>query len=470
MSDEEFRYTTVLRRASDALVRKRNRLESLSGARRYQSTERAVQSAGEQKTAVSDRLWSWIHHPDERVLLALLRNPHRLIGRHKDARLSMRRTIWLRAMASLEREGAQYGLLVDAGYDADIGQPRAGRTRPDSARIDVPPHWVEEAGLGDVGVVGFIEDAIGQHVTPWLARAEHDEIRRFLDAFPSRAVRRHAATHASDLDEAVVDLVMQDDVAGRFLARNAALEPGPAGRLMDIAIDMIAERVEDELPSRSRRGRKRRVGHEAMATLQALGARGVPLEPRHVERLLDLVAPAPEHVFGSWQSWAAAYALIGSRGLEPAHVMFLLERVADTERTRALRDIGLHPDSDESVWFALLSHARARRSAHVMEAAAKDPRLAGHPEIGALVAASARRSVEDALIEHGGAEAFGAVYHRVVERDPERVARALRQRDQAVLARLDPADLVPLLRHEDHEVRMLATRAMAGTRSRGRGR
>lgn len=71
-------YRTSLRQASPEELERRNRAEQRAHARKFEPADRAVARIQKAKNPSLERLLSWIRHPDERVVLALLERERQL--------------------------------------------------------------------------------------------------------------------------------------------------------------------------------------------------------------------------------------------------------------------------------------------------------------------------------------------------------------------------------------------------------
>lgn len=168
-----------------------NAEQGRSRARAFEPAEDAMERARSARSAVADRILSWIEHPDERVAAAFLDNPARgSILRDGRLRGRMGRILLDRAVADARTEGVAWTPVLDA-LAARVLRPNRSSLLADAvAQLERMAPWLEgESAPADLaGLLSFEDESVARLMLTRARALTPELLQAALNAHPTLAV------------------------------------------------------------------------------------------------------------------------------------------------------------------------------------------------------------------------------------------------------------------------------------------
>lgn len=465
----DFPFRFGLLEAGTEEIERQNREQGFKGARKLKPTPEAIEMASSAKTAVPKRLRSWLRHPDERVVQALLQNENTPWRTRKDQDLIAQCLVG-QGQKSGEKHENLWNPLLDWALSPAPGDRSYG---------NFWNKWVDHCPSPD----GFLEQ-VGQ----WVSQQTNPNRIQPLLAYQSPEFLQTVARHLSCWDEGLITELLTRDCAVA-LAENRYLGHPAKTFLIEASLG--------ELQAQQQRHHNKENIHgdfQPAAVLRTLIHRHnkdhreavkfnrVPFRDRHVQALLDIAHNQKEDgQKGYWHPGGqAARLLIGIENEELIDEDMLLEvypRIRDEQRKvisllrhplatvrlwkQVLKDSSLFPvrkfitKDMEDTYHGQQNPNWSQRHKKLQEAVLQDP------ECQEVLRSSQSLDVRIRLFqqEGGSPDEFYELVQKAMDKNPHRTAELLAEASPEHLEPLTREDLLPLLTHEDQQVRQLAMRA-----------
>lgn len=449
-----------LRTYSPAEIEALNSDLGLRGKAAFRPAEELLADIAAGKAPTRAAAPGWYYHPDERVQLALLEREDLTPFPRFDTKKHFRLLgIWAKAYAQAIHEGVvwtpvldriagrrQYWPLRTPGQRV-LGSPDFLDRLPPTHRIDLPyRNLAEHADLLQDWISGGDPERVAL-----LLRAETDDfvacglaqIRRLSRTLLFEILRQRPTmapilarrrTLSARIRDALKEWAFEDLLRTKERWASLKNEEESYQTKWDLA---YGARVLQELAwSRQSHGVPSFTMVDAERVLALLGTdQDVPISSRTVATEI-LLASTP------FLDETALLKLIPHLKREPS----LLRRLVVTANRATPR-----------VWKACLEHSSTEA---VFEGLSLIPAAVRDPEIRARICRSDRVDVLLRLVDSATEQEFPRLYRKLLRRSPEAAAQALSRRAECARL-LTRDDLMPLLRSDDRQTRVLAITLMS---------
>lgn len=425
-------FRTTLRCLTDEAIAERNRAEGRKGALAFQPVEEAVESITTARAPTRQRVLSWVQHPDERVVLALLdyersinlRNyvsregvppkKERGIERTGPAYRHLSQHLEDRALDDAEAEGVLWTPVLDALHAI---QPGPGRL---CYRGE------------DVNFFYRSEDRTGrlQALSRWAASQEEPDALLPLLAFESKEAQRTFLQEVPGLPRPFTEAFVRH-FGYQGLTADMHPDPGLLDEAVTEAVRALRHHGSDIAGERDSIARARR-GVELPylgGLMAAASGTGNPLPNGTVETLREIVR---DPVYGILRRSAAA----GLAATPTATLADIQDIVAlpSSIANQAVPYCIHHPAADASVILSVLSAHSAVPNA--IEMVRSTPHVSD-PDVATELARLATPHDLIRLIDRSSGEALGIYLARHLDASFEYQSLAAALRQAQIEGRLD---------------------------------
>lgn len=444
-------FRTAPRTVHDREIEQANEAEQLSGTRAYPSAERGIERASQAKSAVWDRLLSWALHPDERVAIALLKNPEQPWSRRNSTKLGIH--VYARAMREANEEGRVWTPLLDALAVSGLWPGSIQWQRAEEE--DWLPH--HDGSLPDWE--GPFPRMRG--VVPW--RDEQTDPRALEPLlhydFEFAGV---IAAEAAIVDDRLIERIIENEPQhAESLIQNPAVTQEQIHDIIRWAVDLLEEKGGQVYKVHTeRRGRRREelFGKVAMnlITLPRYKRRdSLPYPRESIDKLVELTTAHGTYGLWNWTSFYAFYSLMHLEPtIEPEDVHATVEMALQGKH--AARAVAANAKASADTWYEILSDDRRTRDPKIRERLLRNPEALRDPRVRDIMRASQIKGIKAALLKTAEGREFRKRFYYMVRRNMKKAYRLLRDNHDEFVEKLKPKDLIPLLQADNMEIRTYA--------------
>lgn len=449
-------FRLALRAAAPGEVARLNETRGLTGARRLEPAPAAIERISDIKSPSTNRLWSWVQHPDERVAISLVNSGILSRGRWSNYWAALE--LFRRAHAETEvpagnRHPAQdpvvWTPLLDAIAHGDLWPYAHDFTR--SEYIDVVT--AEYGTPPDRSYIPPLKEHLSS-LTAWIRTTGETSDLQPLLRFRSRAIHERVAKHAKAIDESLFERLVGTNVTvAPELATNPFLEARLAARLKDLAFDSIRNLEE----YRSSPYWNDRIAWRGLGAtiLLGLAETGNPLTQDDHARLIEYLKMGQSEGRRGPGDQAMAYYRKTLQDLPDEHLLAVIPWLDDYTpySLRSLLKAG--PVTIEVARCIARHSTDPKVRGYLAEAYVEDP------EIFEILSTSRSGRVAKHLLRGTEPDQFPKHFKRVAQHHPSFAAEVLSARVDEVAGHMDRTDLVPLLESEDPEARLKAVQVIS---------
>lgn len=446
-ADAPFNFNLVT--ATDEEIETLNEKYEFKGARAYEPTEKAIARLKGARSAADSRLFSWLHHPDDRVVMALMEDStfgnkgwgkaSELIGGAVTARGIHRATtdnvLWNPILDRAAKTG-NWGTYYRGSVDYDTHEEGKLDGFPKHGPSTTPTKQAEK-------------------LIPWIKKQKDPNVFEHLLRFEHRTIREQVFQNAECLTIDFIRKALEETPGiGSYIAKNRSLTQEQIRWLFEWGVQEIddadgRQESEDDNHLSWWQGR----GGPVLESLERMG-RDLPADLR--ERLLEITKrPMKEKVSSARYAWRVL-----SNKVDEMDEEGLLQMAKTYDKNVwGIEKICKAPAATPAVWLAAL---KATPKASLRRWMAEQPQALEDPDVCAALERSSQLKVIDKVIEKSEGKKFRKMFRKVATKSPARAVEILdsEEQDRKVREDLEKEDLVPILRGEDKEARVRAVTAM----------